>query len=147
MKSKTIGGRTVEAQIFIPYYDTSYYETPNWDGTIVNRVIVNDIFAKQNVGVPMYSWNGNGFNSGYFQTAQQVNSSISWITGLNIPDSIGLKLIAFCRCIENPMTRKKHCVPDSYGGSICEIRFFSGSVKPGNFCHDNCDFKIKIFAD
>ena len=47
MKGKTIGGRTITPEIFIPYYDTSLFITPTWDGATVNRIVLNDIYAKK----------------------------------------------------------------------------------------------------
>jgi len=47
MKGKTIGGRTLTPEIFIPYYDTSLFVTPTWDGATVNRIVLNDIYAKK----------------------------------------------------------------------------------------------------
>jgi hypothetical protein len=37
MKGKTIGDRIITPEIFIPYYDTSLFITPTWDGSTVNR--------------------------------------------------------------------------------------------------------------
>ncbi len=137
MKSKTIGGRTVEAQIFIPYYDTSYYETPNWNGAIVNRIIVNDIFAKQNVGVPVYTWNGNGYAQSYYQHASKLDEYIHWIVGIDVVD--GLRPIARCSCF-------------MYGGGVryCSSSQ-SSSVKCGwsvfgSTCSNasSCDEKLGI---
>jgi hypothetical protein len=33
--------------LHFPYYDTSLFVTPTWDGATVNRIVLNDIYAKK----------------------------------------------------------------------------------------------------
>ena len=51
--------KDVTPEIFIPYYGTSLFITPTWDGATVNRIVLNDIYAKKNIGVPVKVWNGS----------------------------------------------------------------------------------------
>jgi len=48
LKRTTISRRTITPEIFIPYYDTYLFVTPTWDGATVNRIVLNDIYAKKN---------------------------------------------------------------------------------------------------
>ncbi len=132
MKSKTIGGRTVEAQIFIHYYDTSYCETPNWNGTVVNRIIVNDIVDKQDVGVPVYTWNGNGYAQRYYQQASMLDEYIHWIVGIDVVD--GLKPIARCYC--HPITNDCERRDSKTGLRKCGFAIFG-------MCTGTCEGLIK----
>jgi hypothetical protein len=108
MKGKTIGGRTITPEIFIPYYDTSLFVTPTWDGATVNRIVLNDIYAKQNVGVPVKVWNGSTWTDSTYKDAQRFVEKLHWIVEFDeIPD--GLRPIAGCICYSCDGGKTFHC--------------------------------------
>jgi len=97
MKGKTIGGRTITPEIFIPYYDTSLFVTPTWDGATVNRIVLNDIYAKKNIGVPVKVWNGSTWGDTTCNDACFLNQKIHWIT--QIEEIKNLPPVTYCNCL------------------------------------------------
>jgi hypothetical protein len=138
MKGKTIGGRTITPEIFIPYYGTSLFVTPTWDGATVNRIVLNDIYAKKNVGVPVKVWNGSTWTDRTYQDAETYQTRLNWTVEFNeIPD--GLRPIARCRC--NPgIAGVMICTSERTGSpwGTCGFSFFGGN------CTGDCDDKIII---
>jgi hypothetical protein len=137
LKGKTIGGRTITTEIFIPYYDTRFCETPSWDGTIVNRVVLNDIYTQKNVGIPIYVWDGNDYTLEYCKSNEILNQYIQWIIELNVPDN--LKPITKCTCVNSIPPGEPvpvdHCVSGgTIGNPLCRLSL-------GN-CEGNCNPKI-----
>ena len=138
MKGKTIGGRTITPEIYIPYYDTSLFVTPTWDGATVNRIVLNDIYAKQNVGVPVKVWNGSTWGDSTYKDAETYQTRLNWTVEFNeIPD--GLRPIKRCRC--NPgIAGVMICTSERTGSpwGNCGFSFFGGN------CTGDCDDKIII---
>ena len=140
MKGKTIGGRTLTPEIFIPYYDTSLFVTPTWDGATVNRIVLNDIYAKKNVGVPVKVWNGSTWTDSTYKDAQTYQTRLNWSVEFNeIPD--GLRPIKRCRCIDLT-DGSRPCEPVGRGGAEkCGFSFFGGE------CTGSCNQIIKIYPN
>jgi hypothetical protein len=140
MKGKTIGGRTITPEIYIPYYDTSLFVTPTWDGATVNRIVLNDIYAKKNVGVPVKVWNGSTFTLNYYQKDDSLNRYVHWIIQLTVPDN--LNPIAKCTCVYSTpsggTSQTNHCVlGGQIGNPLCKLTI-QGS------CEGNCNIKRYI---
>lgn len=99
-------------------------------------IIIIFIFAKQNVGVPVYTWNGNGYTQSHYQQASKIDEYIHWIVGIDVVD--GLRPIERCGC-------------DAYVGSAWECKSIRqgghgwsercGWSLFGNQCSGEC-FKI-----
>jgi len=142
MKGKTIGGRTITPEIFIPYYDTSLFVT-TWDGATVNRIVLNDIYAKKNVGVPVKVWNGSTWTDSTYKDAEKLKK-IQWIVGFE-EAPYGGKPIAQCGCVSQ--------TTESGGlGLVCatvDTPTGFGKCGPRLFghCLGSCPPFVKIIAD
>jgi hypothetical protein len=125
--------------VYFPYYDTSLFITPTWDGATVNRIVLNDIYAKQNVGVPVKIWNGSTWTDSTYKDAQRFVEKLHWIVEFDeIPD--GLRPFGKCVC----ESFLKDCHTGSCYTSYCGFCGFKVFVGCLGGCAGSIVFQIDL---